>query len=187
MEGICYLQKHPLLYVEVELCGCSCLEAPAARPAQHSQLVPEVCFSRVTLAARNRDTTVPPSARPALNRETCVRGVRRALGLGSLGFFASLLLLCWVYVKLFSQISINNREYRFYKYADFRGPGVFVTVPACLFKLPEIIAFFSFFPFLQGIIRVPAPCQYAHKLAFFVGQSIHREPNMMLSDRLYYL
>ncbi|XP_009955581.1 PREDICTED: piwi-like protein 1, partial [Leptosomus discolor] len=38
-----------------------------------------------------------------------------------------------------------------------------------------------------GVIRVPAPCQYAHKLAFLVGQSIHREPNQLLSDRLYYL
>ncbi|XP_075754569.1 piwi-like protein 1 isoform X2 [Pelodiscus sinensis] len=38
-----------------------------------------------------------------------------------------------------------------------------------------------------GIIRVPAPCQYAHKLAFLVGQSIHREPNLSLSDRLFYL
>ncbi|KAM3611283.1 uncharacterized protein V6R79_016094 [Siganus canaliculatus] len=39
----------------------------------------------------------------------------------------------------------------------------------------------------QGIIRVPAPCQYAHKLAFLVGQSIHREPNMALDDLLFYL
>ncbi|XP_068767360.1 piwi-like protein 1 isoform X1 [Struthio camelus] len=39
----------------------------------------------------------------------------------------------------------------------------------------------------SGVIRVPAPCQYAHKLAFLVGQSIHREPNLSLSDRLYYL
>ncbi|KAM4796588.1 piwi-like protein 1 [Rhinophrynus dorsalis] len=38
-----------------------------------------------------------------------------------------------------------------------------------------------------GVIRVPAPCQYAHKLAFLVGQSIHREPHMSLSNRLYYL
>uniref|UniRef100_A0A8D0H2I2 Piwi like RNA-mediated gene silencing 1 n=1 Tax=Sphenodon punctatus TaxID=8508 RepID=A0A8D0H2I2_SPHPU len=38
-----------------------------------------------------------------------------------------------------------------------------------------------------GVVRVPAPCQYAHKLAFLVGQSIHREPNLALSDRLYYL
>ncbi|NWU61322.1 PIWL1 protein, partial [Pterocles burchelli] len=39
----------------------------------------------------------------------------------------------------------------------------------------------------SGVIRVPAPCQYAHKLAFLVGQSIHREPNLVLSDKLYYL
>uniref|UniRef100_A0A3Q2Z002 Piwi-like RNA-mediated gene silencing 1 n=3 Tax=Hippocampus comes TaxID=109280 RepID=A0A3Q2Z002_HIPCM len=39
----------------------------------------------------------------------------------------------------------------------------------------------------QGIIAVPAPCQYAHKLAFLVGQSLHREPNMELDDLLFYL
>ncbi|KAG7332045.1 hypothetical protein KOW79_003879 [Hemibagrus wyckioides] len=39
----------------------------------------------------------------------------------------------------------------------------------------------------QGTVRVPAPCQYAHKLAFLVGQSIHREPNVNLDDLLYYL
>ncbi|XP_047447719.1 piwi-like protein 1 [Mugil cephalus] len=39
----------------------------------------------------------------------------------------------------------------------------------------------------QGIIRVPAPCQYAHKLAFLVGQSIHKEPSMHLDDYLFYL
>lgn len=38
-----------------------------------------------------------------------------------------------------------------------------------------------------GTIRVPAPCQYAHKLAFLVGQSIHREPAMLLRDKLFYL
>ncbi|XP_071093957.1 piwi-like protein 1 isoform X1 [Haliotis cracherodii] len=38
-----------------------------------------------------------------------------------------------------------------------------------------------------GTIRVPAPCQYAHKLAFLVGQSLHREPSPHLADRLYYL
>ncbi|XP_006768862.1 PREDICTED: piwi-like protein 1 [Myotis davidii] len=42
-------------------------------------------------------------------------------------------------------------------------------------------------PQRMGVIRVPAPCQYAHKLAFLVGQSIHREPNLSLSNRLYYL
>ncbi|KAI5622106.1 piwi-like protein 1, partial [Silurus asotus] len=39
----------------------------------------------------------------------------------------------------------------------------------------------------QGIVRVPAPCQYAHKLAFLVGQSIHKEPNINLDNLLYYL
>lgn len=39
----------------------------------------------------------------------------------------------------------------------------------------------------QGIIRVPAPCQYAHKLAFLVGQNLHREPNVKLEDLLFYL
>ncbi|XP_066267704.1 piwi-like protein 1 [Branchiostoma lanceolatum] len=38
-----------------------------------------------------------------------------------------------------------------------------------------------------GTIRVPAPCQYAHKLAFLVGQSIHTAPSINLADRLYYL
>nr|DBA23135.1 TPA: hypothetical protein GDO54_014081 [Pyxicephalus adspersus] len=38
-----------------------------------------------------------------------------------------------------------------------------------------------------GVIRVPAPCQYAHKLAHLVGENIHREPNLSLADRLYYL
>ncbi|XP_073413168.1 piwi-like protein 1 isoform X2 [Dendrobates tinctorius] len=38
-----------------------------------------------------------------------------------------------------------------------------------------------------GVIRVPAPCQYAHKLAFLVGQSVHKEPHVSLANRLFYL
>ncbi|XP_030415680.1 piwi-like protein 4 isoform X3 [Gopherus evgoodei] len=38
-----------------------------------------------------------------------------------------------------------------------------------------------------GLIRVPAPCQYAHKLTFLVSQSIHREPSLELADKLFYL
>ncbi|XP_034947193.1 piwi-like protein Ago3 [Chelonus insularis] len=38
-----------------------------------------------------------------------------------------------------------------------------------------------------GTIRVPAPCQYAHKLAYLVGQNIGTEPHEILSDSLYYL
>lgn len=63
------------------------------------------------------------------------------------GVFTSVL-LCWVAVKLFSQISINNREYKSYSYADFGGPEVFVTVIPCLFKLLEnnwVFFFFSAF------------------------------------------
>lgn len=38
-----------------------------------------------------------------------------------------------------------------------------------------------------GTVRVPAPCQYAHKLAYLVGQNIHNEPSHDLSDRLFFL
>lgn len=38
-----------------------------------------------------------------------------------------------------------------------------------------------------GTIRVPACCQYAHKLAFLVGQSLHRDPSPNLANLLYYL
>lgn len=38
-----------------------------------------------------------------------------------------------------------------------------------------------------GTVRVPAPCQYAHKLAYLVGQSIHQQPSEVLSDKLFFL
>lgn len=38
-----------------------------------------------------------------------------------------------------------------------------------------------------GTIRVPAPCQYAHKLAYFVGQYLGKAPPDSLYSRLYYL
>ncbi|XP_078682107.1 piwi-like protein 1 [Branchiostoma floridae x Branchiostoma belcheri] len=38
-----------------------------------------------------------------------------------------------------------------------------------------------------GTIRVPAPCQYAHKLAFLVGQSIHTKPAEDLAQTLFFL
>lgn len=38
-----------------------------------------------------------------------------------------------------------------------------------------------------GTIRTPAPCNYAHKLAFLVGKSLHRDPAHELSDRLFFL
>nr|QQA03725.1 Piwi protein [Apostichopus japonicus] len=38
-----------------------------------------------------------------------------------------------------------------------------------------------------GTVRVPAPCLYAHKLAFLVGQSTHKLPAVDLADTLFYL
>jgi len=38
-----------------------------------------------------------------------------------------------------------------------------------------------------GTIRVPAPCQYAHKMAFLVGQSLHKDPSLVLANKLFYL
>ncbi|XP_031622397.1 protein argonaute-3-like [Contarinia nasturtii] len=38
-----------------------------------------------------------------------------------------------------------------------------------------------------GTVRVPACCQYAHKLAFLVGNSLKREPAEQLNNRLFYL
>ncbi|XP_043467469.1 piwi-like protein Ago3 [Leptopilina heterotoma] len=38
-----------------------------------------------------------------------------------------------------------------------------------------------------GTVRVPAPCMYAHKLAYLVGQSLQIEPSEKLAHHLYYL
>lgn len=38
-----------------------------------------------------------------------------------------------------------------------------------------------------GTVRVPAPCQYAHKLAYLVGQHVRAEPSERLNTQLYYL
>ncbi|XP_055970785.1 piwi-like protein 4 [Sorex fumeus] len=38
-----------------------------------------------------------------------------------------------------------------------------------------------------GLVRMPAPCQYAHKLTFLVAQSIHKEPSLELANSLFYL
>ncbi|RZB39309.1 aubergine [Asbolus verrucosus] len=39
----------------------------------------------------------------------------------------------------------------------------------------------------SGTVRVPAPCQYAHKLAFMVSQNLHRPAHPDLENVLYYL
>ena len=38
-----------------------------------------------------------------------------------------------------------------------------------------------------GTIRVPAPCHYAHKISFLIGQSVHTDSNAALSNNLFYL
>lgn len=38
-----------------------------------------------------------------------------------------------------------------------------------------------------GNVRVPAPCQYAHKLVDLVGEHLHQQPSQDLCDKLYYL
>ncbi|MES1902520.1 MAG: Piwi-like protein 2 [Paramarteilia canceri] len=38
-----------------------------------------------------------------------------------------------------------------------------------------------------GSIKVPAPCQYAHKLAYMVGENLHKAPHEKLDDMLFYL
>lgn len=39
----------------------------------------------------------------------------------------------------------------------------------------------------SGTCRVPAVCQYAHKLAFMVAQYLHRAPSNALENQLYFL
>lgn len=39
----------------------------------------------------------------------------------------------------------------------------------------------------SGTVAVPAPCQYAHKLAFLVAQALHIPPNAGLEDLLFFL
>jgi len=38
-----------------------------------------------------------------------------------------------------------------------------------------------------GTVRVPAPCQYAHKLVDLVGEHLHGQPSPELNHKLYYL
>ncbi|XP_071435063.1 piwi-like protein 2 [Pithys albifrons albifrons] len=38
-----------------------------------------------------------------------------------------------------------------------------------------------------GTIRIPAPCKYAHRLAFLAGQILHQEPSAHLSEKLFFL
>ncbi len=39
----------------------------------------------------------------------------------------------------------------------------------------------------KGTVRVPAPVQYAHKLAYMVGESLKAKPHAELERELFYL
>jgi len=56
-----------------------------------------------------------------------------------------------------------------------------IHLQALAFKLTHLYYNWS------GTVRVPAPCQYAHKIAFLVGQSVHKDPSASLADKLYFL
>ena len=38
-----------------------------------------------------------------------------------------------------------------------------------------------------GTIKVPAPCQYAHKLAYVTGTAVHEKPHPKIAGLLWYL
>ena len=38
-----------------------------------------------------------------------------------------------------------------------------------------------------GTVRVPAPCQYAHKLAYLVGEALQQVPHTLLKGTHHYL
>ncbi|KAK8398346.1 hypothetical protein O3P69_003910 [Scylla paramamosain] len=38
-----------------------------------------------------------------------------------------------------------------------------------------------------GTVRVPAPCLYAHRLAYLIGQNVKKEPAVGLCNKLFYL
>ena len=65
---------------------------------------------------------------------------------------------------------------------------IFVNVQSC-HEHRLLIGFVINFVFTPKHIlsRVPAPCQYAHKLAFLVGQSVHKDPSLELANKLFYL
>ena len=57
-----------------------------------------------------------------------------------------------------------------------------LTFSIC-FSLSQLMFFFS--QLFQ--VRVPMVCQYAHKLAYLVGESVHKQPAESLETLLYYL
>ena len=83
--------------------------------------------------------------------------------------------LCHMYYNW--PVSVTHIRYHSL-FAPFLLP---VFVPSHF--VSHTLVFFSF----QGTVRVPAPCQYAHKLAFLLGQLIHTNPSDKMCDSLFFL
>ncbi|XP_023371345.1 piwi-like protein 2 isoform X2 [Otolemur garnettii] len=66
------------------------------------------------------------------------------------------------------------------------SPGTVVdhTITSCEWLTFKLCHMYWNWP---GTIRVPAPCKYAHKLAFLAGQILHHEPAMQLCENLFFL
>ena len=62
-----------------------------------------------------------------------------------------------------------------------------VVTPRGTVKAESVYFYVCMSVCLQGTIRVPAPCQYAHKVAYLIGESLHRDPAVSLADKLFYL
>lgn len=61
-----------------------------------------------------------------------------------------------------------------------------LTLKADNFQYIAYMLSFVYFNWL-GAIKVPNVCQYAHKLAFLVGTSVHKDPHPDLEDKLFFL
>nr|XP_044987560.1 piwi-like protein 2 isoform X2 [Jaculus jaculus] len=66
------------------------------------------------------------------------------------------------------------------------NPGTVVdhTITSCEWLTFKLCHMYWNWP---GTIRVPAPCKYAHKLAFLSGQILHHEPAIQLCENLFFL
>ncbi|TRY98701.1 hypothetical protein DNTS_018328 [Danionella cerebrum] len=93
--------------------------------------------------------------------------------------------------------TVTNREVDFYLMAHSirQGCGLpthYVTVYNTANLTPDHLQRLTFkmchlYWNWPGTIRVPAPCKYAHKLAFLSGQYLHSEPAIQLSEKLFFL
>lgn len=93
--------------------------------------------------------------------------------------------------------TIVSRDYDFYLIAQNvqRGTAtpthykvVYDTTGISAGMLQELVYVLCFsYMNWSGAIRVPAPCQYAHKLSVFISQHLNEDPKEILRNSLYYL